>query len=49
MPDVLDICKDRMKKSAQEYCSAERLIELEDYNSAINRAYYAVFHVVRHF
>ena len=44
--DRIKISKDRMKKSAQEYGSAEKLIELEDYNSAINRAYYAVFHVV---
>ena len=44
--DFPKISADRMDKSAKIYSTAQKLIEDEDYNSAINRAYYAVFHMI---
>ena len=49
MPDVTktDLSKYRLNKAAEMLASADRDLQAEDYASANNRAYYAVFHCMR--
>lgn len=49
MPDItkIDLSRYRMRKAQEMLASAKRDIEAEDYASANNRAYYAIFHAMR--
>ena len=49
MPDVTktDLSKYRLNKASEMLASADRDLRAEDYASANNRAYYAVFHCMR--
>lgn len=49
VPDVsnTDLSKNRLNKAAEMLASADRDLRAEDYASANNRAYYAVFHCMR--
>ena len=42
-----DLCKYRIEKAHECLKSAETLSEIDDYSSAANRAYYAMFHAMR--
>lgn len=43
----IDLCKYRLEKAEQCLKSAEALKMLDDYCSAANRSYYAIFHSIR--
>lgn len=49
MPDItkIDLSRYRMRKAQEMLASAKRDIAAEDYASANNRAYYAIFHAMR--
>lgn len=49
MPDItrLDLSRYRLQKAKEMLASAKRDMEAEDYASANNRAYYAIFHAMR--
>ena len=49
MPDItkVELSKYRFQKAEEMLLSAKRDIEAEDYASANNRAYYAIFHAMR--
>lgn len=49
MPDItkIDLSRYRMRKAQEMLASAKRDMEAEDYASANNRAYYAIFHAMR--
>ena len=49
MPDVTktDLSKYRLNKASEMLASADRDLRAEDYASANNHAYYAVFHCMR--
>lgn len=42
-----DLCKYRIEKARECIKSAETLRSIEDYASAANRSYYAIFHSIR--
>lgn len=43
----VDLCKYRLEKAYECLKSAKLLQEAEDYTSAANRSYYAIFHAMR--
>lgn len=43
----VDLCKYRLEKAYGCLGSAEILKNAEDYTSAVNRSYYAIFHAMR--
>lgn len=49
MPDItrIDLSRYRLQKAKEMLASAKRDMEAEDYASANNRAYYAIFHAMR--
>ena len=49
MPDItrIDLSRYRLQKARETLASAKRDMDAEDYASANNRAYYAVFHTMR--
>ena len=49
MPDItkVDLFRYRFRKSEEMLASAKRDMEAEDYASANNRTYYAIFHTMR--
>ncbi len=49
MPDItrIDLSRYRLQKAKEMLVSAKRDMDAEDYASANNRAYYAVFHTMR--
>lgn len=49
MPDItrIDLSRYRLQKAKEMLASAKRDMDAEDYASANNRAYYAVFHTMR--
>ncbi len=49
MPDITktDLSQYRFRKAEEMLASAKRDMEAEDYASANNRAYYAIFHAMR--
>ena len=46
MDNLYERCNYRIKKSSEDYASAERLFKEEFFNAALNRAYYSVFHLM---
>ena len=47
MPEkYVEIAKYRMKKAFDDYVAAERNFKDNDYNTAANRAYYSIFHMM---
>ena len=49
MPDItrIDLSRYRLQKAKEMLAAAKRDMDAEDYASANNRAYYAVFHTMR--
>ena len=49
MPDItrIDLSRYRLQKAKETLASAKRDMDAEDYASANNRAYYAIFHAMR--
>lgn len=49
MPDItrIDLSRYRLQKTKEMLASAKRDMDAEDYASANNRAYYAIFHAMR--
>lgn len=49
MPDItrIDLSRYRLQKAKEMLASAKRDMEAEDYASANNRVYYAIFHAMR--
>ena len=49
MPDItrIDLSRYRLQKAKEMLASAKRDMGAEDYSSANNRAYYAIFHAMR--
>ena len=49
MPDItgIDLSRYRLQKAKETLASAIRDMDAEDYASANNRAYYAIFHAMR--
>lgn len=49
MPDItrIDLSRYRLQKAKEMLASAKRDMNAEDYASANNRAYYAIFHTMR--
>lgn len=49
MPDItrIDLSRYRLQKAKEMLASAKRDVNAEDYASANNRAYYAIFHAMR--
>lgn len=43
----MDLCHYRLDKAKMCLKSAKGLVKLEDYFSAVNRSYYAIFHSIR--
>ena len=46
MDNQIERCKYRMKKSHENYITAELLLKEGDYDTALNRAYYSIFHII---
>ena len=42
----IEISKYRMKKAFEDYIAAERNFKVDDYDTAANRAYYSIFHMI---
>lgn len=49
MPDItrIDLSRYHLQKAKEMLVSARRDMDAEDYASANNRAYYAIFHAMR--
>lgn len=47
MRNAVDLCFYRFEKAKQDYRTARKLYEDEDYRAANNRAYYSIFHAMR--
>ena len=49
MPDItrIDLSRYRLQKAKEMLASAKRDMDANDYASANNRAYYAIFHAMR--
>lgn len=45
--EAVNLAKIRLEHAKQCLASAKKLIEIEDYKSAANRSYYAIFHSMR--
>ena len=43
----IDLSKYRMEKAAKCISTAEENVRVNDYESAANRSYYAIFHCIR--
>lgn len=45
--EQLDLCRYRLSKAMEHLRDAERSLQLEMFDTAANRSYYAIFHAVR--
>ncbi len=45
--EQIALCRYRLEKAAEFLADAEKTLELEMYDTAANRSYYAIFHAVR--
>ena len=45
--EQIALCRYRLEKAAEFLDDAEKTLELEMYDTAANRSYYAIFHAVR--